>query len=215
MTLMISPPSAISATPPAEMHASLGLNEYVQITSPLRRYNDMISHRQLKAFLYGEPLPYSEEDITYICKESFEREREAKRLQKHYGTWLLLKQLESVLNRKNTIPSLKNNIDSESKEEKPVVSSENTISSISNQMNGIVLSAAIASLEAVSPRSSMLSLYVEDLRIILKIPTYNFPPLGSRVAIKVTDVSPDSNRIRFSLPPPYGDDESIWYRVNL
>ncbi len=38
-------------------HAGLGLGPYAQVTSPLRRYLDLVAHQQLRAFLQGrEPL---------------------------------------------------------------------------------------------------------------------------------------------------------------
>ncbi|MAU01071.1 MAG: exoribonuclease II [Anaerolineaceae bacterium] len=37
-------------------HAGLGLDQYVQATSPLRRYLDLVVHQQLRAFLRGNPL---------------------------------------------------------------------------------------------------------------------------------------------------------------
>lgn len=37
-------------------HAGLGLDQYVQATSPLRRYLDLVVHQQLRAFLRGKPL---------------------------------------------------------------------------------------------------------------------------------------------------------------
>ncbi len=44
-------------------HSGLGLDYYMQVTSPIRRYNDMLMQRQLKAVLRGEDAPYSEEDL--------------------------------------------------------------------------------------------------------------------------------------------------------
>ena len=38
------------------MHCGLGLNMYSQVTSPLRRYGDLIAHEQLRAFLDGRPV---------------------------------------------------------------------------------------------------------------------------------------------------------------
>ncbi len=38
------------------LHAGLGLETYTQITSPLRRYADLLAHQQIRAFLKGEPL---------------------------------------------------------------------------------------------------------------------------------------------------------------
>jgi len=37
-------------------HSGLGLAAYVQATSPLRRYLDLVVHQQLRAFLRGDPL---------------------------------------------------------------------------------------------------------------------------------------------------------------
>lgn len=79
---MVPPPQAIAAKPdPAELsklpegparamflrrhmtrsinqcaparHDGLGLDAYVQVTSPIRRYGDMLAHYQLKAYLGG------------------------------------------------------------------------------------------------------------------------------------------------------------------
>jgi exoribonuclease-2 len=46
--------SQASATPAA--HAGLGMDIYVQATSPLRRYLDLVVHQQLRAFLADRPL---------------------------------------------------------------------------------------------------------------------------------------------------------------
>jgi exoribonuclease II len=51
------PRSEVGITP--ARHASLGLNTYTQVTSPIRRYADLLAHFQLKAHLRGEPLPFS------------------------------------------------------------------------------------------------------------------------------------------------------------
>jgi exoribonuclease-2 len=37
-------------------HQGLGLDIYTQVTSPLRRYTDLLAHLQLRAFLRGEPV---------------------------------------------------------------------------------------------------------------------------------------------------------------
>ncbi|MEZ4770729.1 MAG: RNB domain-containing ribonuclease [Caldilineales bacterium] len=36
-------------------HAGLGLDAYVRATSPLRRYLDLVTHQQLRAYLHGRP----------------------------------------------------------------------------------------------------------------------------------------------------------------
>ncbi len=52
-------PSRQGSTPGT--HAGLGMDIYVQATSPLRRYLDLVAHQQLRAHLKGEPLLDSQE----------------------------------------------------------------------------------------------------------------------------------------------------------
>jgi len=47
-------------------HACLGLESYVQVTSPIRRYTDLLSHFQIKAHLRGQELPFSREELQEI-----------------------------------------------------------------------------------------------------------------------------------------------------
>jgi exoribonuclease-2 len=53
-------PRTLSAKP--GIHWGLGLDAYTQVTSPLRRYTDLLAHQQIRAFLRKES-PLSEEDI--------------------------------------------------------------------------------------------------------------------------------------------------------
>lgn len=58
-------PRAEMTTTPAG-HAGLALDAYSQVTSPIRRYADLAAHRQLKAHLCGDPLPYSLDDLRQV-----------------------------------------------------------------------------------------------------------------------------------------------------
>jgi len=49
-------------------HFSLGLRAYVQATSPIRRYGDLLVQRQLLALRAGEP-PMAEQDLTAVLTE--------------------------------------------------------------------------------------------------------------------------------------------------
>ncbi|MBE9067963.1 VacB/RNase II family 3'-5' exoribonuclease [Leptolyngbya cf. ectocarpi LEGE 11479] len=49
-------------------HATLGLDYYSQVTSPIRRYTDLLAHFQLKAHLRGERLPFSPEEMTELTQ---------------------------------------------------------------------------------------------------------------------------------------------------
>ncbi|MGK7948576.1 MAG: ribonuclease catalytic domain-containing protein [Xenococcaceae cyanobacterium] len=58
------PRSEMGTTP--VRHASLGLDSYIQVTSPIRRYTDLLAHFQIKAHLRGDPLPFSLEELQEI-----------------------------------------------------------------------------------------------------------------------------------------------------
>lgn len=53
-------PRSLSAKPGA--HSGLGLDAYTQVTSPLRRYTDLLAHQQIRAFLRNES-PLSEDEV--------------------------------------------------------------------------------------------------------------------------------------------------------
>jgi exoribonuclease-2 len=55
------PRSELSIT--AARHASLGLDTYTQVTSPIRRYSDLLAHFQIKAHLRGDAPPFSVEEV--------------------------------------------------------------------------------------------------------------------------------------------------------
>ncbi|OWM82301.1 hypothetical protein CDL15_Pgr001875 [Punica granatum] len=61
-------------------HGVLGLPGYVQFTSPIRRYMDLLAHYQVKAFLRGETLPFSAGQIEGIASIVNMNARIAKRL---------------------------------------------------------------------------------------------------------------------------------------
>jgi exoribonuclease-2 len=53
-------PRTLSAKPGP--HWGLGLEQYAQVTSPLRRYTDLLAHQQIRACLRGRP-PLGEEEV--------------------------------------------------------------------------------------------------------------------------------------------------------
>jgi len=67
-----------------QSHFSLGLDLYTQVSSPLRRYADLVLHRQLAAHFSGGKLPYTQEELfvvlDHVDKTAMQnrmREREA------------------------------------------------------------------------------------------------------------------------------------------
>lgn len=49
-------------------HATLGLDYYSQVTSPIRRYTDLLAHFQLKAHLRGDSPPFSPAEMTELTQ---------------------------------------------------------------------------------------------------------------------------------------------------
>ena len=52
----------------ASRHSGLGLDAYAQVTSPIRRYSDLLAHWQIKAFLRDQALPFTAEMLTSILQ---------------------------------------------------------------------------------------------------------------------------------------------------
>ncbi|RWR95417.1 ribonuclease II, chloroplastic/mitochondrial isoform X1 [Cinnamomum micranthum f. kanehirae] len=71
-------------------HGVLGLPGYVQFTSPIRRYMDLLAHYQVKAFLRGDSLPFSAGELEGVGSSISSLVRRARTIQ---GTslryWLL------------------------------------------------------------------------------------------------------------------------------
>ena len=66
-------------------HFGLGLDLYAQVSSPLRRYADLVLQRQLEAHLTGQPLPYLQtelfgilDNVDHTSAQNRSLEREAK-----------------------------------------------------------------------------------------------------------------------------------------
>lgn len=46
-----------------QAHTGLGLDLYTQVSSPIRRYADLVIQRQVAAHVEGEPFPYTQEEL--------------------------------------------------------------------------------------------------------------------------------------------------------
>jgi ribonuclease R len=62
-------------------HVGLGLACYTHWTSPIRRYSDLVNHRQLRAWLDGEPPPYGHEVLVAIGAHLAEASDQARQAQ--------------------------------------------------------------------------------------------------------------------------------------
>ena len=84
-------PAVISVTP--TRHVGLGVDTYIQATSPLRRYPDLVMQRQISHFLAsGEPV-YSADDISSVAKRAEVQMREMSRIEEARRRYWFLKYL--------------------------------------------------------------------------------------------------------------------------
>jgi len=80
-------------------HNGLGVDAYVTSTSPIRKYVDLVTQRQLRSAL-GLETPYSAEDIDHIIQSLEEPMTAVSRLQFSRHRYWLLKYLETRIGRK-------------------------------------------------------------------------------------------------------------------
>lgn len=78
----------------AGRHYSLGLDGYTQVTSPLRRYSDLLLHRQIKAVIKGEPPPYSNSDLAQVMLYADSAVSRADEIMRDRERYFLLKYLK-------------------------------------------------------------------------------------------------------------------------
>ena len=64
-----------------EGHFGLNLDAYVHFTSPIRRYPDLMTHRQLKAFVHGRDWVHDESETARLASHCSEQGMAAKRLE--------------------------------------------------------------------------------------------------------------------------------------
>ncbi len=85
-------PSTVSTLP--GRHSGLGLAAYVRVTSPLRRYTDLLAHRQIKRVLSGMPPMDMEsmDEILAVSEPAAYARHKVERLSKEYWTLVYMKQ---------------------------------------------------------------------------------------------------------------------------
>jgi len=72
--------SHLSPTP--KPHRGLGVSSYLQATSPLRRFADLVNQRQARALLEGEMPPYTQDELESLLPELESREIEVRNKQR-------------------------------------------------------------------------------------------------------------------------------------
>ena len=71
-------------------HFGLGLDLYIQISSPLRRYADLVMHRQIAAHCMGDPIPYTQEELFVVLGNVESTSYQNKSLQREADEYWLL-----------------------------------------------------------------------------------------------------------------------------
>lgn len=77
-------------------HAGLGLEAYVTATSPIRKYFDLVTQRQVRAVL-GLDKPYTKEEIDHLIQTIGVTMGVASRIQYNRNRYWLLKHLEKMI----------------------------------------------------------------------------------------------------------------------
>ena len=88
--------SRFMLSPEPEHHSGLGLDVYVTASSPIRKYFDLVTQRQIRAALGLEP-PYSQEEIRHLIQILEQPMGSVFRLQYQRQRYWLLKYLEGKI----------------------------------------------------------------------------------------------------------------------
>jgi exoribonuclease-2 len=77
------------------LHAMLGVTPYTHLTSPIRRYLDLVMQRQMTAALAGEPPPYSPEELRHLAQTVEPSVRRGMKIRQARQRYWLLRWLEA------------------------------------------------------------------------------------------------------------------------
>lgn len=88
------------------LHAGLGLDPYVRVTSPLRRYSDLLAHQQIHRYLAGEELLDSEaiENALFTSEAAAYARRRLERLCNEYWTLVWMNQQDAATWQTPAVP---------------------------------------------------------------------------------------------------------------
>ena len=84
-------PSRLSIYP--QPHSALGLSAYTQLTSPIRRFTDLVIQRQFTAHLAGRDLPYELQELMQILASVQASEGNVRALERRARRLFVLKQI--------------------------------------------------------------------------------------------------------------------------
>ncbi|WP_426414883.1 VacB/RNase II family 3'-5' exoribonuclease [Aestuariirhabdus sp. LZHN29] len=78
----------------AAPHSGMGLEQYTTFTSPIRKYNDLVVHRQIKALLAGQTPAELSDDALQAWQQQHQRARSASNELEHWYMCLYISQQE-------------------------------------------------------------------------------------------------------------------------
>ncbi len=78
----------------AKLHCSLALPHYTTVTSPIRRYTDLVVQRQLKQAIMNEPELYTEDELRQLITKLAAQQSKISFIQRKWTRYWILKYLE-------------------------------------------------------------------------------------------------------------------------
>src|SRR5262245_30255687 len=75
------------------LHSGLGLSAYTQVSSPIRRYADLVTQRQFTAMLRHKAIPHGPDELLRVIAAAEAAESEIRSLEERSTTYWLLKYL--------------------------------------------------------------------------------------------------------------------------
>jgi exoribonuclease II len=83
--------SRLSLTP--GLHSGLGMSAYTQVSSPIRRYSDLVTQRQFTALLQRKHAPHTPEELMRVLAAAEAAEQEIRSLEERSTSYWLLQYL--------------------------------------------------------------------------------------------------------------------------
>jgi exoribonuclease-2 len=90
-------------TTSAAPHATLGLDAYAQVTSPIRRYLDLVNQRQISAAVRGQEPPYTAQQLQELISGTQDALRRSMQVTRETRRFWLLKYLQRKQKRQEKI----------------------------------------------------------------------------------------------------------------
>ncbi|EFC50044.1 predicted protein [Naegleria gruberi] len=154
-----------------KFHQGIGSANYVQVTSPIRRYSDLMVHYQLKAQMRGEKQPFTWDEIQEMIFAIEPTTRAINSLQKKSERFWLLKYFEQNLTKSSNL----------------------------NKYKALVLETRKNSVTSLDPNELPYTseLYLMESAFKTSVKSAQNRAAGNLVFVRVSSVSPYNDEITF------------------